>query len=110
MVRNYFGMLGFNIEHIDELLNENWNERLKQRYREILLEIHPDKMSSSENAQSYATKLTQEANEAYAVLSSREQRNHYFIQIVQAANAGEKFEKTEIEKVWNIAKKVKNFA
>lgn len=98
-MKDYFAVLGFNIEKSDELLVSDWDGKLKDRYREICSIIHPDmnidfpppedidpeefgpEGFTQEGLSVCLSDCMKEVNEAYEILSDKTRRDTYLTQI-----------------------------
>jgi DnaJ-class molecular chaperone len=116
-MKNYFAVLGFDIQEADELLRGNWEETLKGRYRLLTRAVHPDKVAGWDDLQAhidrkelsdYANGLQAELNEAYETLSDQGKRNQYLVQIVNAAGRRGVFEISKMQAIMKYASIVKN--
>jgi len=112
MVKNYFAVLGFDIQKADELLRGNWEDTLKGRYRLLTRAVHPDKVAGWEDLpehidrkklSDYANGLQAELNEAYETLSDQVKRNQYLVQMVRAAESRGVFERSKMRAIMKYA-------
>lgn len=116
MVKDYFAVLGFNIEEVDELLREDWEDTLQTRYRLLSRVVHPDSIIGWDDLpehmdrtelSDYTNDLQVELNEAYETLSGQDKRNQYLIEILKIVGQGV-FEKSKMQNVMKYALSVQN--
>ena len=77
MKKNYYDILGITDEE-KKLQGEEFEKILKNKYRKIALESHPDRQGSkSESEKKKAEERFKEASEAYETLSNASKRKEY---------------------------------
>ncbi len=111
MIKNYFAIMGLDISEVDELLKEDWDKKLKERYILLTKIFHPDKIAGRDDLPPHidktkvfnlANSLQVELNEAYEILSDPEKRNQYLTQVVKLGRF-KFFEGSEMETVLKYA-------
>ncbi|MBI2673554.1 hypothetical protein HYX19_04795 [Candidatus Woesearchaeota archaeon] len=117
MVKNYFGMLGFEEVEIGDLLRHNYEERLKRRHRSLARKLHPDTINKLKLPEGFDREklsydlslLMGEVSESYEVLYNQEKRRKYLAELVALRLSHESFERTNIEAFLKRAKLTPDF-
>ncbi len=104
-MKNYFGMLGFGMSEIGDLLAYNYEKRLKRRHRCLARKLHPDTLCRLKLPEGFGREklggdlglLMSEINEAYTVLYDSDKRRKYLAEFVALNLNHESFERTNME-------------
>ena len=107
MIKNYFIAFGLDYRKANELLGgDNWKNTLESRYQLLTSElgtmVGEDKHLAhiDGNDLSDAVNILQvELDEAHDILSDPEKANKYLLQIKEAANKHEVFEKSKMHEI-----------